>query len=92
MFIFILIHIHFTDPSTALGMTVCRSLLGMTACRSLLGMTVCRSLLGMTGCRSLLGMTTCRSLLGMTVSRHCEVRRTVAISDVGHYNERCAKA
>ena len=74
MFIFILIHIHFTDPSTALGMTVCRSLLGMTVCRSLLG------------------MTTCRSLLGMTVSRHCEVRRTVAISDVGHYNERCAKA
>ena len=25
MFIFILIHIHFTDPSTALGMTACRS-------------------------------------------------------------------
>ena len=74
MFIFILIHIHFTDPSTALGMTACRSLLGMTTCRSLLGMTVCRS------------------LFGMTVSRHCEVRRTVAISDAEHYNERCAKS
>lgn len=36
-------------------------------------------------------MTACRSFLGMTVSRHCEVRRTVAISDAQHYNERCAK-